>query len=188
MDKKIFKEELEKYKKDIREFANVIHTSVNQFYDKDKPYIYHLDKVCGVLEDYGYEVCETLEDVKVLVFGAYFHDSIEDARITYNDVLKIAGKLGFSNLEAIHAAEIVYALTNEKGRTRGDRENDKYFNEMRLVKYAPFMKCCDRLANFRYAVETKSSMEKKYRQEMPEFLKRIGITEPQDLMNELSSL
>ncbi len=39
---------------------------------------------------YGYLVCVNEADVLPLFFGAYYHDSIEDARLTYNDAKKIA--------------------------------------------------------------------------------------------------
>jgi ATP phosphoribosyltransferase regulatory subunit HisZ len=62
---------------------------------------------------------------KMLYFAALFHDSIEDARLTYNDVLSIA-KEYMTEGYAKASTEIVYALTNEKGRNRKERANEKY--------------------------------------------------------------
>ena len=75
---------------EIRLSAHALHASVNQTYDDDKPYGVHLDMVAQSVFDYGYEVCSTECDLLPLFFGAYYHDSIEDARLTYNDVVRQA--------------------------------------------------------------------------------------------------
>ena len=68
--------------------------------------------------------------------------------------------------QAYMAAEIVYALTNEKGRNRHERANDKYYEGIRNTKYAPLVKACDRLSNYEFAKATKSRMVKMYESEM----------------------
>ena len=78
-----------------------------------------------------------LRSILPVLFGAYFHDSIEDARLTYNDVMKIAKKL-MSDEQAFLATEIVYALTNEKGRNRHERANEKPGYETRNTFYMHF--------------------------------------------------
>ena len=113
----------------IAKNAEFIHNEVNQKYD-DKPYFVHLSSVAHYVEVYGHNVCENENDILPLIFGAYFHDSIEDARLTYNDVTAIARKY-MTNQQAYLAAEIVYALTNEKGRNRATRANDKYYSGIR---------------------------------------------------------
>jgi len=65
-----------------------------------------------------------------LFFGGYYHDSIEDARLTYNDVMKVARNM-MTEEQALMATEIVYALTNEKGRTRAERAGEKYYQGIR---------------------------------------------------------
>lgn len=99
---------------------------------------------------YGHHVCAGGADVLPLFFGAYYHDSIEDTRLTYNDVVKIA-KQWMDDQQALMAAEIVYALTNDKGRTRAERAGEKYYQGIRDTAYAPFMKLADRLANITYS-------------------------------------
>lgn len=146
--------------------AYKIHADVNQTYD-DHPYSVHLENVAFTMDKYVWD-CK-FEEYRVLWFGALFHDSIEDARLTYNDVSKKA--LKYMNLEdATLATEIVYALTNEKGRTRKERANQKYYQGIRETKYAPFIKACDRMANAKYSKETGSRMYDVYKKEMPDFL------------------
>lgn len=92
--------------------------------------------------------------------------------MTYNDVLKEAKKF-FNDEDAKTATEIVYALTNEKGRTRAERANDKYYEGIRETPFATFIKFCDRFANYSYSVENKTSMAKKYKYEMPHFIETL---------------
>lgn len=173
----------------MSEKAGEIHEDVNQEYD-DKPYIYHLLAVRGFAVKYLPYVCEKKEDVIPIVFGALFHDTIEDARLTYNDVMKIA-KEYMSDNQAYLATEIVYALTNEKGRNRHERANDKYYQGIRETKYAPLVKAADRLANYNYAKLTHSRMEKCYQEEMEDFVKSAITSEngdllvPQEMIDEL---
>lgn len=162
--------------KDIRERAHALHASVNQMYDRVHPYGLHLDMVAEGVSKYGGEVCAREEDVLPLFFGAYYHDSMEDARMTYNDVTKVA-KQYMNDEQAFMAAEIVYALTNEKGRTRAERANEKYFQGIRETPYAPFVKLADRLANITYSCthsnELNQHMKEVYRKELPFFMEAI---------------
>lgn len=158
----------------IRVAAAKAHEEVNQHYD-EHPYFYHLNKVATHVIEYLPSIIEKEEDILPVLFGAYFHDSIEDARLTYNDVKKIAEKY-MSSEQAFLATEIVYALTNEKGRNRHERANDKYYEGIRNTKYAPLVKACDRLSNYEFAKATKSRMVKMYESEMDEFINHIDIT------------
>jgi 5'-deoxynucleotidase YfbR-like HD superfamily hydrolase len=160
----------------IRESAHAVHAGVNQAYDKVHPYGVHLDMVADAVAKYGGEVCVREEDVLPLFFGAYYHDSIEDARMSYNDVMRTA-RQWMDEEQARLAAEIVYALTNEKGRTRAERANEKYYEGIRETPYAPFVKLADRLANFSYSVkccnEMNAHMKEVYIKEFPHFLAAI---------------
>ena len=120
---------------------------------------------------YGGEVCTRAEDVPAVMFGAWFHDSIEDARLTYNDVRKRARSLGLDEAQAFMAAEIVYALTNEKGRTRAERAGVKYYEGIRAVPYAPMVKLADRMANVRFSLRQTSD----YNHRMAGVIVRSGL-------------
>lgn len=161
----------------IRESAHQLHDGVNQRYAVYHPYGYHLDMVVDAVKRYGSVVCERADDVLPVLFGAYYHDSIEDARVTYNDVKKLA--LQYMNDEqATLATEIVYALTNEKGRTRAERANDKYYQGIRETPYAPLVKLADRLANVTYSCAHNDALNARmrdvYRRELPHFLSAIS--------------
>lgn len=130
----------------IRDSACKLHESVNQMYDGSLPYGFHLSMVADAALKWGDSVLASDYDFIPVVFGAYFHDSIEDARVTYNDLLRLAANF-MDRQQSVTAAEIVYALTNDKGRTRAERAGERYYAGIRATPYAPFVKLCDRYAN-----------------------------------------
>lgn len=169
-----YRKKYERQLEQIRLAAHDLHQSVNEFYGDDLPYGFHLDMVAEGVISYGHLVCAREEDVVPLFFGSYYHDSIEDARLTYNDVLRTARKW-MTEEQAQMATEIVYALTNDKGRTRAERAGEKYFHGIRITPYAPFVKLCDRLANVTYSCSVDSGkdgsrMREVYKGEMRQFL------------------
>ena len=115
-------------------------------------------------------------DVLPLVFGGYYHDSIEDARQTYNDVMK-AARRWMSDEQALVATEIVYALTNDKGRSREERAGERYYAGIRETPFAPFVKLCDRFANVAHSCRSNDANNQRmkgiYSKEMPHFLSSI---------------
>jgi hypothetical protein len=180
MTKEDFQAFLNKYADQIdhfRQMAHDLHQSVNQTYAGSLPYGFHLDMVVEGVRNYGYLVCVREEDVLPLLFGAYYHDSIEDARLTYNDVMRLA-RNEMTIEQAMMATEIVYALTNDKGRTRAERAGENYYKGIRETPYAPFVKLCDRLANITYSCTGEGNkgtrMKEVYKGEMPHFLPAIN--------------
>ena len=163
---------------EIRNDAHALHASVNHAYDRIRPCGFHLDMVVNWVRKYIEEVCVSEQDILPIYFAAFYHDSIEDARLSYNDVMKIAQEL-MDEEQAYLAAEIVYALTNEKGRNRAERANEKYFAGIREIPYAPFVKLADRLANTSYAFSKGTAdslrMSKVYREELPGFLDALKV-------------
>lgn len=111
------------------------------------------------------------EQVQNSVLNALIcHDTLEDCGISYNDLKKQIGNF---------AADIVYDVTNELGKNREERSKRTY-SKIKNNELAIFVKCCDRLANVKFAKTNSftkenalSSMYKKY------------ITEYQSFKNEL---
>lgn len=121
-----------------RHFGTLVHLRANHHYG-DKPYEVHLEQVAYNAARWGPICGLTVEETFTAQAAAWLHDSIEDARQTYNDVLE-----GSSSVEV---ANIVYALTNEKGRSRAERASDVYYDGIVVTPLATFVKLCDRLAN-----------------------------------------
>lgn len=70
------------------QYAFRIHDDVNQKYDHVLPYGFHLKMTVSYVSRYGYLVAEAEADILILYASAFLHDTIEDARMTYNDVVK----------------------------------------------------------------------------------------------------
>jgi (p)ppGpp synthase/HD superfamily hydrolase len=150
-------------------FAIQAHASVNQEYD-GLPYSVHLSMVFSQAMKFIEFIPK--KDRNNVLNAVWLHDTIEDCRLTYNDIVKI------SNVEV---AEMVYALSNEKGRNRKERANGKYYKGIRETEFATFIKLCDRLANVIYSRDTKSRMFDVYKDENEKFLKSLFPTPDQEL-------
>ena len=171
----------------IAESACVLHDiTCNQKYG-DKPYSFHLGMVADYASKYGHLVCKDESHIIPIMFGAWFHDAIEDARMTYNDIIKLAKRF-MDDRQALIATEIVYALTDEKGRNRAERGSEKHYQDIRNTLYAPFVKWCDRYCNWQYSVDTLSRMADVYEREMPHFIEKLGGTRliPEELIRMVS--
>jgi (p)ppGpp synthase/HD superfamily hydrolase len=142
-------------------YALECHRKVNQTYD-GHPYEYHLKMVNDVFHEYKSLI--PVKDRDRVEAALWLHDVIEDTGVTYNDVVKATDHF---------VADIVYALTNNKGKNRKQRANSNYYRGIRVVEYADFAKMCDRLANVRNSYETRSSMLKVYRREHDNFMYQL---------------
>lgn len=145
----------------IKKFAINAHENVNHFYG-NHPYAFHLAMVAETaLENIN---LIPKEDHETVLAAAWLHDTIEDCRLTYNDIVEISNE---------PIAEIVYALSNEKGKTRKERANEKYYQGIRETPYARYVKLCDRIANVKYSQIQQSRMFAKYQSENEYFLEQL---------------
>lgn len=150
------------------------HESTNHMYDTYLPYEFHLRMVAKVAEKY-IELIPNLNDGETalrdtVLLAAYGHDLIEDTRVSYNDVKENLG---------LFTADIIYACTNEKGKNRKERANEKYYEGIRNTRGAVFVKLCDRIANVQYSKMTGSRMFDMYKKENDHFLTSFGFVEGQ---------
>lgn len=159
---------------EIKIFAIKSHQGTNHTYG-DKPYSYHLEMVVAAVLKYINHIPE--EDRNTVIAAAWCHDLIEDCRITYNDLVEQVGK---------EVAEIVYALTNDKGRNRSERASASYYKGIRDTKYAVFIKLCDRLANVKNSKYTGNKMFVMYRKEHVNFIVSL-TTDTGDFKNKFET-
>lgn len=157
-------------------YATNSHLKVNHKYGKEE-YSYHLNMVYNVAQQFIYLVNKN--ERENVYCGCWVHDIIEDARQTYNDVLQKTN---------INIAELAYALTNEKGKNRSERANDKYYKEMHDVPNAVFIKLCDRIANITHSKNEGSKMFEKYKRENENFIKKLHRRELIDMINYIDKL
>lgn len=145
----------------VKRYAIQKHNGVNHYYDR-QPYSVHLEKVVDLVNYFISEIPQN--DRKYVICAAWGHDLIEDCRVTYNDV-----KINSNEI----IANIIYALSNEKGKTRKERGNAKYYKGIRRTKYATLVKLCDRIANVEYSKQKKSRMFEVYKNENERFVKAL---------------
>lgn len=122
----------------------------NQMYDI-YPYIYHIKQVVKIAEDLGYE--------ENIIVSAALHDVLEDANLSYNDIKKAFGE---------EVAEIVYAVTDELGRSRSERKT-KTYPKIRANWKATVVKVCDRIANIEHSKLYNKNLYDMYKKEHKDF-------------------
>ncbi len=156
-----------------KQYAIDCHDMTAHQYD-GKPYDTHLQMVFDIASKFIHLIpAEAQENV---LAACWVHDVIEDCRQTYNDVKAKTN-------EAV--AELAYALTNEKGKTRADRANDKYYDGIKQTPYATFIKVCDLIANYEYSKQQGSRMVATYEKEMHDFVTKLYNNEYEELFNYL---
>ncbi len=171
------------------------HRNTNHYYDKYLPYEFHLRMVVEVYKEFKHLLPKDMftreESVyhnrfithdttqSVIEDACWGHDSIEDCRVSYNDIKSKMGE---------DVANIIYAVSNEKGKIREERANDKYYAGIITTPGAVFVKLCDRIANVQYSKMTKSSMFEKYKKENPNFINKLSIGSYPEMVEYLNNL
>lgn len=160
-----------------KQFAINAHNDTNHTYD-GKPYEVHLNKADEVSDRFIHLIPENKREI--VKSAIWCHDTIEDTRHTFNDVKK--------KLDNSEVAEIVYAVTNEKGRNRDERQSPKYYQGIKNTPFATFVKLCDRIANMEYSKESGSSMFDKYVKEYPDFKAKLYVPDYNEMYKYLDKL
>lgn len=140
-----------------KHFFITAHNMTNHRYD-GKPYSYHLAGVVDEFHKYKHLIPE--EDHERVEAELWGHDSIEDVRLTYNNVKEVFDK---------EVAEGCYSMTNDKGRNRKTRAGEAYYAGLAADRYGEFKKLCDRLSNVINSINNGHTMGKAYTAEMAEF-------------------
>lgn len=160
-----------------KRYAIDAHRAVQHKYDEHE-YEHHLEMADTSALKFIYLI--PVEDRDNVRGGVWSHDSIEDCGLTFSDLKKETNEI---------VAELAYACTNEKGRTRAERANDKYYEGIINTKYATFVKLCDRIANIEYSLSKKSRMFDMYKKEHSHFKTMLHTTsEYDDMWNYIDEL
>ncbi len=173
----------------------VIHqhdVECNQKYDKIYPYTLHLKSVAAQCEFYidlvkpflktdiqtidGKYISITNESVIAAGWG---HDLIEDARVTYNDVVAKSN---------IFVADMIFACTELRGKNRNERHGPEYIEGLKNNKLGLYVKLCDIIANVLFSMSHNSGMYKKYKKEFPHLKEELYIEEYKLLFDTLETL
>lgn len=168
----------------IKEFRKRIHNEhdvvCNQKYADTLPYSTHLK----FAEAQGIKFRHLIDDIwihnennsfsaqtllwDIVLCAIISHDAMEDARLTYNNVADLCSFM-CNHKSAKMVADIVYCVTDEKGKNRAERKNSKYYKELKANELAVFVKLSDLAANTLFSKLSGSSMYKKYKNEWPNF-------------------
>jgi (p)ppGpp synthase/HD superfamily hydrolase len=148
-------------------YAFWLHMKTLHFYN-NKPYLFHLEMVANNARKY-LPLNVDSKTREIVIAAAYLHDAIEDTRTTFNDIVtKFTPICGVEDATSI--AELVFAMTNNRGRNRKERSGGDYKPLLLKTPYGAFLKFCDRLANAEYSFKTESSMVKAYTKEHASFM------------------
>lgn len=146
------------------------HRGTNHMYDKYLPYEFHLRMVAENYNRFKHLLSNnhgTIDNQVNVYLACWGHDLIEDTRVSYNDTMEELGEC---------AADIIYAVSNEKGKNRAERANDKYYEGICNQPGAVFVKLCDRMANVQYSKMSGSRMFEMYKKENDNFMEKLGWT------------
>lgn len=153
------------------------HFDINQKYD-GLPYIVHLQGVSNVAKKYLYLIPEQHHDK--VIKSAWGHDLLEDPLTNYNEVKRVLG---------IEIADIIYRVSNEKGKNRKERANDKYYAGIKECEFALFVKLADRISNMIYSKTYGNyRMFKTYKDEYPEFRNKLYNGKYDEMWAELEDI
>lgn len=135
--------------KDIINFA--IERHKDQGYG-DKSYSHHLYMVRSI--------CKQFNLPELIEKATYLHDILEDTPTTYDELKDRFGK---------DIADIVYCVTDEKGKNRKERKLTTY-PKIRSNELAVGLKLCDRIANVLQCIEDCNiKLFLMYKKEHPQF-------------------
>jgi (p)ppGpp synthase/HD superfamily hydrolase len=140
---------------EIKAYAQKCYDDANCKYGNEN-YFTHILMVESFAIKYK-DVFILAEDSYNTLCSTYTHDTIEDAKQTYNDIMRVAGK---------DIADITLAVTDVHAENRLMRHlltMHKTVKDHRAI----ILKLCDILANATYSKETKSSMYPRYVEEYP---------------------
>jgi (p)ppGpp synthase/HD superfamily hydrolase len=158
-------------------FAIQAHQETNHTY-AGKPYSVHLQLAFSFASKHIESLPTEINTDEVLAV-VWVHDVIEDCRKTFSDVKKALGD---------SVAEIVFALTNENGKTRKERASEKYYEGIRKTPGAVFVNLCDQLANVQYSKDNRNSMLAVYKKEQADFKQQLWVDAYATMFEELDEL
>ncbi len=164
--------------KQARDYFYHLHDiECNQKYNKTLPYSFHLDMVEKQFDKFKHLIIGEITNMNICLVSCFGHDSIEDARITYNDLKDMFG---------IEVAETIYLCTENKGRNRLSRKSNDFYDDLMTNKLAVFVKLCDLIANVKFSLLSNSSMFNKYKREFDD--KRHYFSDYPQMVNYLDSI
>lgn len=161
----------------INYFTNLHDVVCNQKYNNVLPYSFHLRAVEANF--YRWRHLIRTDEEFIAFVGCWGHDSIEDARLTFNDLKDKYGQ---------RAAEVIFLCSEMRGRNRQERKSDQFYKELSVDHIAVFVKLCDIAANMMFGLLTKSDMFIKAKAEYPGIREKLYRVEYDEIFLFLDKL
>ena len=143
--------------------ASTLHDLSNKKYGEFN-YIVHLIHVLDQTVKYGSFIVENEEQLIAICVATCFHDVIEDTPYSIEELRTYLTDKQFGENVTNMVCEIVDALTT-RGTTRKERHSPAYYERIRSVWGASFVKMSDRLANVKMSYLFNRSLLKMYQKE-----------------------
>jgi len=141
-------------------FAAGAHAALGQKYG-DGPYVNHLNYVVGVLHEFRFE-----KDSYSIV--AYFHDLLEDTKVTAQDLVDLG--LGLDLVGALlFVTDCVGANRKTRKAATYRRVRDDIRDGAPFIEIGLAVKWADRIANLRNCVESHPRLLSTYIKEAADF-------------------
>ena len=188
----------------IHKIFDIHDIDVNQKYGDNLPYSFHLKAVVAqgkiFSKEWDYlivkhslgmelnEVSNKLVRTEMLEFVLAGHDLIEDARMTYNDVKQMAYRYFYDDSIATLLADIIYDVTDEKGKNRGERKNNKFYSALKKNELALFVKLADMAANRMYSKLFNTKQYNMYKEEFEKFKQKTYTNSLANMFNYVNSI
>ena len=193
----------------IHSWASKCHERCGCIYGGYYPYHLHLDAVVRKVEQFahlleppipndllGVSIVSDPKPRLILAAAASCHDLLEDCHMTYGELKEklteliketpLYEKVGEAEKTSESISNIVYEVTNHKGKSRQER-NLHTWNEIRSPE-ATLVKLCDRLCNMTFSFYSSSSMWRKYLEEQKMFEEILRPISPPALLPVWNSL
>ena len=139
------------------EFAKEKHKKQKRKF-QDEPYFNHPMRVVKILQNYTNE-----ED---LIIAAYLHDTIEDTKTKFEEILEIFGEI---------VANLVWELTSDKKEAKKVGKAIYLANKVNIMSEgALLIKLCDRLDNVSGFEQEPKDFVKRYKAETEFILNNIN--------------
>lgn len=175
----------------IQEIYDQHDVACNQKYDNTLPYSFHLKAVRAQGLKFAHLLDnlpasrEIKEFIDIPLVG---HDLIEDGRMTWNDVVLKIESHSLTTKLAKEIADVIYAVTDEKGKTRQERKNDQYYKQLKENRVAVFVKLSDLAANMIYSKLFNTRMYAMYKVEFGAFKAKLWGKDLEDMFNYVGGL
>lgn len=168
-----------------------LHSKENKNYGI-LPYSVHLTVTVNNIIKYSEYLNEELtdEELFVLIIAGFYHDTLEDLSVTYNELHDIfLNKLNIKISLIDDILTLVKSLSTQKTGTRKERHSDSYYKQIRETKFASFIKMCDRVANLQLIYPYSINKLAMYQKESISFLSSLNLNEiPNELIKEYENL